>query len=206
MAIKRWVGFAAALVILGGALYLVGRRGSSDVSGPGGDAVEPRAESAGQVPDGVSDLSSPLPSAGPASDGEAGADSPTSDSSSAPLEFPTLEKVRAETADNPHATPPSLIQFARDLAPRMEEALSTQDPRVVRRMVFALKACALSDSKNALPQVQAMCISNWKRVVEAREKEVPGLSDEWKRSENLLPQEARRLIDASNAMLKPGGE
>ncbi len=72
--------------------------------------------------------------------------------------------------------------------------------------VFALKACALSDSKNALPQVQAMCISNWKRVVEAREKEFPGLRDELSRSKNLIPPDAQRLIDASNAMLKPSGD
>ena len=72
--------------------------------------------------------------------------------------------------------------------------------------VFALKACVLSDSKNALSQVQALCISNWKRVVEAREKEFPGLRDELSRSKNLIPPDAQRLIDASNAMLKPSGD
>ena len=206
MANKRWVVPAGVLAIIGGALYLGGKREPHAPAVP--DAVSEVRPPESTVPTeaGGRTEASPPPSGDAATDISAREEDPASDSSTVPLEFPTLEKVRAETAENPHATPPSLIQFARDLAPRMEEALSTQDPRVVRRMVFALKACALSDSKNALPQVQAMCISNWKRVVDAREKEVPGLVEEWKRSENLLPQEARSLIDASNAMLKPSGE
>jgi|GEM_PF-5002616 len=206
MANKSWVVPVGVLAIIGGALYLGGKR-------------EPHAPA---VPDGVSEVRppestvpteaggrtevSPPPSGDAATDISAREEDPASDSSTVPLEFPTLEKIRAETAENPHATPPSLIQFARDLAPRMAEALSTQDPRGVRRMVFALKACALSDSKNALPQVQAMCISNWKRVVDAREKDLPGLRNELNGSESRFSPEAQRLIDASNAMLKPSGD
>jgi hypothetical protein len=88
----------------------------------------------------------------------------------------------------------------------MEEALKSTEPKVVKRMAFALKACALSTSENALPQVQALCISNWRRLVEVREKEVPGLREELRQAESRIPAEAQRLIDASNAMLKPAGE
>ena len=206
MAIKRWLGLAGALVIIGGALYSGLRREAPEAAAPRTGVDESVLASASPSPGGLSESPLPSPSVDVVSPQEAEVEDAAENSSIAPLEFPTLEKVRAETAENPHATPPSLIQFARDLAPRMEEALSSQDPRVVRRMVFALKACALSDSKNALPQVQAMCISNWKRVVEAREKEVPGLRDELSRSKNLIPPDAQRLIDASNAMLKPSGD
>ena len=200
--LRGWIWAAiAALVLFGLVQWKGGKERRAQSNAESLTSTQPQTESA---PD------SEGPAAPDASAPSSSSEEPTADEgkiSDAPrLEFPTLEKVREEVKANPHATPPSLVQFARDLAPQMEEALKAEEPKVVKRMAFALKACALSDSRNALPQVQALCISNWKRLVEAREKDVAGLRDELKRSESRFPAEAQRLIDASNAMLKPAGE
>ncbi len=116
------------------------------------------------------------------------------------LQFPTLEQVRREVEANPHATPPSLIEFAKAMAPRMEEALQSQDPRVVKRMVFALKGCALSDSNQAVPQVQALCVTNLKRLAEAKSHTLPGIEDAYREVGSRASPDARRLLNAADRM------
>ncbi len=119
---------------------------------------------------------------------------PSEDVDSKELMLPTLDQLRAEVAKNPHGTPAVLVEFARGLAPRMEEALGSDDPNVVRRMVFFLKGCALSDSPQAVAQVQAQCLRNFERLAEKKQGLLPTLGSEWEETLRAAADEPKRLL------------
>ena len=195
---RRSWALALLLVVLGG--FYVWRQAalqapSSVPTAPPAPGAEPNPGSPSSVP-----TESPSPSLNEAGSEAASAASVDSVDSAPSLQFPTLEQVRREVEANPHATPPSLIEFAKAMAPRMEEALQSQDPRVVKRMVFALKGCALSDSNQAVPQVQALCVTNLKRLAEAKGNTFPGIEDAYREVGSRASPDARRLLNAADRM------
>jgi len=145
----------------------------------GSDSSQEKSSAAVTPPGGID------PSAG-----GGGAPSPASDE----LKVPTQEQVRAEVKQNPHVTPPSLAAFARGLAPRMTEALNSNDPQVVKKMAFFLRACALSDSPQSVAQVQAHCLRNLQRLAEQKQALIPGLSAEWDETLQKAADEPKRIL------------
>jgi hypothetical protein len=73
---------------------------------------------------------------------------------------PSREAVRKEVAENPHATPPSLLRFGQSLAPMMDEAL--RNPTYAAGLVREFRDCAWDEST---PEVaRAVCLSNARRL------------------------------------------
>jgi hypothetical protein len=204
MSNRVWLLFSVGLLLSGGVWLL-----SRGAHGPAAD--DPTSPTPQSTPSGAASTqqtgdSDPVDAyvTAPAVEAAPSQGDETQEKESGALVFPTIEKVREEVAANPHATPPSLIQFARDLAPRMEEALQSRDPRVVKKMVFALKACALSSSEQALPQAQAVCAANWRRIAEARKDDLPEIGEEYRSSTSRFGGEVVRLLDASQKILQSG--
>lgn len=89
------------------------------------------------------------------------------------LAFPALDQVREEVRQNPHHTAPTLVSFARSLAPKMEAA--QHSPEKARSLFEELRNCALGYAKageQSLASVQALCLHNAKRLSETH----PGLA------------------------------
>jgi hypothetical protein len=61
------------------------------------------------------------------------------------LDFPTLREVREQVAQDPHHTPPALIQFAKDLSAHAEQA--KQSPASAQEFFGTLEDC-LSQGKD----------------------------------------------------------
>jgi hypothetical protein len=183
------VGLALGLIFVGGWL---GRK--SIHSGLSVSEVSEQVEANRQGKDDkdvsesdISDDASPSPA-------------PSNGVSSPALRFPTMDEVRAEVAKNPHATPPVLLDFARAMAPKMTEALQSSDPQVVVRMAFALKSCAISDSAQAVPQVQSQCLRNLQRLAEAKKDLLPSLGGDLQEALDRAPAEAKRILNAAKSI------
>lgn len=74
-------------------------------------------------------------------------------------QIPTQELLRDEIQKDPHSTPPSLLEFANDLTPRLKRALRSEQD--ASRFFGELRECAESDQSRAVPlTVQAICLSN----------------------------------------------
>lgn len=79
---------------------------------------------------------------------------------------PTPERLRADVANNPHAPPQALIDFAASLAPRMEEALKS--PEKAEAFYAELKECEKSPKLARAKMLQALCLANIKTLGKKR--------------------------------------
>lgn len=76
----------------------------------------------------------------------------------APVAPPDLAEVVAQAAQDPHTTPPALVQFAADLAPGMAAALHTEAN--AQTFFSTLEDCALATRRPAPRTARALCLSN----------------------------------------------
>lgn len=108
-----------------------------------------------------------------------------------PLSFPSLETLREEVLARPHDTPPSLLAFASQLAPRMEVALSSAE--YAETFFSELESCARGDG-TLPPSVLALCAINGSRLARKYPRE---LSHRYRSLYQTLPEHARSLVDVS---------
>ncbi len=80
----------------------------------------------------------------------------------APVEAPKAETVYKEVENDPHVTPPSLLNFAAELGAKLKEAL--HDESKAAPLFAELEQCALKDGKEANPSAQALCLDNARRL------------------------------------------
>jgi len=73
---------------------------------------------------------------------------------------PSREQVAREVSENPHVTPPSLIAFAKALAPKMEGALQNEDQG--RALHEELEQCVEDQTRPAA--VRGVCLKNVERL------------------------------------------
>jgi hypothetical protein len=76
------------------------------------------------------------------------------------LDFPTLREVRDQVAQDPHHTPPALIQFAKDLSARAEKA--KQSPASAQDFFGELEDCLAQgkDPSESVPvPAQLTCLT-----------------------------------------------
>lgn len=75
---------------------------------------------------------------------------------------PTLENVRQEVEKNPHAPAESLLRFAGDLAPKMEEAQKSD--AAAEKFFFELQECVASPELRENMTARALCLMNIRRL------------------------------------------
>ncbi len=93
------------------------------------------------------------------SGGSSGRSSKVSAQEEDPLPFgaPRLETYRAEAAQDPHGTPPSLLRFAERVAERQVQAM--EDPFLRRPFFDELGRCARDSGNSLPPSVRAFCLA-----------------------------------------------
>jgi hypothetical protein len=86
--------------------------------------------------------------------------SQASTSGSGKLEFPSLKAVREQVAQDPHGTPPALLQFARDLSARAEAAKGS--PETAKAFFETLEECLDNEKgqEDSVPvAAQTLCLT-----------------------------------------------
>jgi hypothetical protein len=78
------------------------------------------------------------------------------------LSPPSLKVLRMEVKNNPHATPPSLLEFAARLAERMEAANSSVE--IASTVFKELEACITNEELREATSVQALCLEATSRL------------------------------------------
>ena len=78
--------------------------------------------------------------------------------------MPSVESMRSEVEANPHRTPPSLLAFAAQLAPRFDEALKS--PVAAEKFFGELKDCVQALPSTNTRSVRALCLMNVRRIGE----------------------------------------
>jgi len=78
--------------------------------------------------------------------------------------MPSLQKIRTEVDEDPHGTPPSILEFALGLAGAMERALSEQ--RDAPKVFDYMSSCATQSEKEVTDSLQVICASNAFRLSE----------------------------------------
>jgi hypothetical protein len=76
----------------------------------------------------------------------------------ADLAPPDVAEILHHAAVDPHTTPPELLQFAADLAPRMATALG--DEPTAQQLFSSLEACALPGARPTARTARALCLSD----------------------------------------------
>lgn len=103
--------------------------------------------------------------------------------------FPGQGDLRDEVAKNPHITPRALSEFAKSLAPMMEQALKVDAPKSeVAATALKLKECVLQPTSMSL---RALCHVNMKRIQKVH-PDVP----EADASQIKIPFRLQQLSDA----------
>lgn len=105
---------------------------------------------------------------------------------------PTVEQVRAQAAENPHARPAILIEFSSRMARFMEVALSSEE--AAERSAPELKKCIFSDPSEIVESARAICLVNFGRLVNV----APRLESEL--------DEVRRNVDPRVALIAQATE
>ncbi|MBI2606409.1 MAG: hypothetical protein HYW49_10045 [Deltaproteobacteria bacterium] len=80
------------------------------------------------------------------------------------IEPPELDVIRDEVESDPHSTPPSMLQFARNMGKRMELALKSREKAAA--LFKELSGCASAEAGATAPSVKALCLSNAARLAE----------------------------------------
>ena len=75
---------------------------------------------------------------------------------------PTAETMRSEVERDPHSPPTSLISFAADLAPKMDEA--QKSPAAAEKFFAELQDCLASPKLAQSRTVRALCLVNIRRL------------------------------------------
>ena len=102
---------------------------------------------------------------GGAADSDAATRVDGGDSSPGPIRGPDPKTYERERRAHPHRLPPALSRFAREMAPRMREALGSPDRAHAE---FArLEGCADDPAGRELLQVRAICAVNAGRLARA---------------------------------------
>jgi|GEM_PF-4119256 len=83
---------------------------------------------------------------------------------SLPLGAPDIDAVRAEVDSNPHATAPSLLTFATEVARAQAEAEAT--PERLQDFAAELSACALEPSNRMPPPVRSFCVRRYRTLAQ----------------------------------------
>ena len=111
--------------------------------------------------------------------------------------LPEIQEAQSEIRDNPHQTPPSLIQFAKSLGPLMEKAMkSTEDARF---LLPELEECVSHSS--VLVSARTLCLSRAEQLGKAHQElqsEVQGVR------ENSL-DDALEIYRKMNSFVKKKG-
>lgn len=89
-----------------------------------------------------------------------------------PTHAPTVERVRQEVKQNPHALPPSLIDFSAKIASLMQKALNSS--KEAAEALPKLRGCALAPSADLVESARASCLVNIGRLA----KKFPELKHE----------------------------
>ncbi len=106
-------------------------------------------------------------------------------------QMPDLERIRQEVREDPHGTPPSLVQFATEVSDRLEEIHG--DRQAESEFLRELLACSLPENPNSRPSsLQAFCFSTAKEMAE----EIPELQGEVDAAESQLDPETMKLINS----------
>jgi hypothetical protein len=72
------------------------------------------------------------------------------------LDAPSVNQLRTEVAANPHETPPSVLSFAAELAPRMAAALHSSEK--AHHLWNELEKCTSQISSPTV--IRSICLSN----------------------------------------------
>lgn len=104
---------------------------------------------------------------------------------------PSVGDLRKQVEQDPHGTPPALLEFADEVASEMEGAFDS--PENARSAVRMLEGCALPEAEAAIPQsAQALCAENIKRLAERYPEE---LRADWERVRAQLPARVLQLLE-----------
>ncbi|MGE0614140.1 MAG: hypothetical protein AB7P04_00745 [Bacteriovoracia bacterium] len=124
--------------------------------------------------------------------------SPTSPAPVVTLQLPKPEKVAAEQRADAHATPPSLHEFAEQMAEHMEKAKAS--PEYAQALFPKLRECAL-DEDSPLRSVQSTCTVNAARLA----RQYPDkFDDEFQEMAKKLNIKIKSLVRASGFAPKDG--
>lgn len=107
---------------------------------------------------------------------------------------PKHRTVWEEAEQDPHTTPPSLLKFAREMAPLMERALA--NPKDAELLTNELEQCMLNDT--LAQSARALCLSNAERLAAKH----PGLKNQAEAMKRKASPEIARLVDASKKFRK----
>jgi hypothetical protein len=113
-------------------------------------------------------------------------------SDSAPLGVPGRDKIQEEIAENPHQTPVSLLQYAENIALKIEEA--TNDPEKAKALFTELENCVSDNSSRSAPSLQALCLANADELALTH----PELQGRYQELLKVAPSDARKLLEAAD--------
>lgn len=107
------------------------------------------------------------------------------------LKPPSADRIRAEAAEDPHATPDSLLDFAEQLGARMEDALASREE--AEDLFEELEDCVNTPEARTPPSVRALCLDNAQKLSETYPN---AFSSRYSTMEGKVDPDARKLSAA----------
>jgi len=192
MALSAIAGIsAAAAVIIGWVLWVQYRESLVRVPTDRSALVEipPPVDSTAPV-DGLAGIARMESAGNLAAKADSGADA--SAQRSAAIALPARDRIQEEISDNPHQTPVSLLQYAENIALKIEEA--TNDPEKAKALFTELETCVNDNSSRSAPSLQALCLANADELALTH----PELQGRYQEMLKGAPADARKLLEAAD--------
>jgi hypothetical protein len=109
---------------------------------------------------------------------------------------PTVDRVRAEVAANPHATPMVLLDFASKMASMMKVAETT--PEAAEQAALQLDQCVQGDRSQWIDSARALCLANYARLAHVH----PELKDRFLSARDSAEPRVAMLVRQMNALAR----